>query len=198
VPASCLSEETAAGVDALAAVHALAPGRVCVAVGPGEGIADQPVADDPGRQRRERGRRLAGAAALLRADTVPVCLAVSDPRLAYWAGRFADGVVCTGEPRLGVCQSVIAAMAQGSAEAVSRARAREAMIEIQLPHDPGRHDRVLARVDRCVDLGFTHVVFHAAGREPAARLEELRTRIMPRLRDRAAAAPAGRAALSSV
>ena len=147
-----------------ATLACLAPGRVFLGVGTGEALNEIAVgAVEQWPEFKERFARLREAVTVMRRlwtedevtfegdyfhtvgarifdrpeDPVPVYVAASGPMVARYAGRVADGFICTsGKGRELYADELIPAVADGRAKAGRAEDPIERMIEIKLSWDP--------------------------------------------------------------
>ncbi len=147
-----------------ATLACLAPGRVFLGVGTGEALNEIAVgAVEQWPEFKERFARLREAVTVMRRlwtedevtfegdyfhtvgarifdrpeDPVPVYVAAGGPMVARYAGRVADGFICTsGKGRELYADELIPAVAEGRAKAGRAEDPIERMIEIKLSWDP--------------------------------------------------------------
>ncbi|HNQ07050.1 MAG TPA: glucose-6-phosphate dehydrogenase (coenzyme-F420) [Tetrasphaera sp.] len=147
-----------------ATLACLAPGRVFLGVGSGEALNEIAVgAVEQWPEFKERFARLREAVTVMRRlwtedevtfdgdyfhtvgarifdrpeDPVPVYVAAGGPMVARYAGRVADGFICTsGKGRELYADELIPAVAEGRAKAGRAEDPIERMIEIKLSWDP--------------------------------------------------------------
>ena len=147
-----------------ATLACLAPGRVFLGVGTGEALNEIAVgAVEQWPEFKERFARLREAVTVMRRlwtedevtfegdyfhtvgarifdrpeDPVPVYVAAGGPMVARYAGRVADGFICTsGKGRELYADELIPAVADGRAKAGRAEDPIERMIEIKLSWDP--------------------------------------------------------------
>ncbi|AUS80250.1 glucose-6-phosphate dehydrogenase (coenzyme-F420) [Actinoalloteichus sp. AHMU CJ021] len=246
--------------QAVATLGVLFPGRVLLGVGTGESLNEVPATAMEWPEYRERLGRFREAVDLIeklwREDFVtyegeyyqtsnatiydkpdaplPVYLAAGGPRMARYAGRTAQGMICTsGKGEELYRDSLLPALVEGAVKASRDPRDIERMIEVKVSFDTD-HERALSdtrnwaalglpaeskvgvedpremerladsltteeaakrwivssdadehveMIRRYVDLGFTHLVFHAPGDDQARFMELYAERVLPRLRD---------------
>ncbi|WP_016701318.1 glucose-6-phosphate dehydrogenase (coenzyme-F420) [Actinoalloteichus spitiensis] len=246
--------------QAVATLGVLFPGRVLLGVGTGESLNEVPATAVEWPEYRERLGRFREAVDLIeklwredfvtyegeyyrtskatvydRPDTpLPIYLAAGGPRMARYAGRTAQGMICTsGKGEELYRDSLLPALVEGAVKAQRDPREIERMIEVKVSFDTD-HERALAdtrnwaalglpaeskvgvedpremerladaltteeaakrwivssdadehveMIRRYVDLGFTHLVFHAPGNDQARFMELYAERVLPRLRD---------------
>jgi coenzyme F420-dependent glucose-6-phosphate dehydrogenase len=257
--------------QAFGTLGSLFPGRVILGVGTGESLNEVPATGGPWPEFKERFARLRESLALIRRlwteervsfegeyyrtrnatiydrPTVPapIYVAGSGAIVAKYAGRVADGFICTsGKAKELYTETLLPNLSAGLEQAGRPVSAVERMIEMKVSFDTDRRramedtrnwaalaltadektsvedpaeierlanslplERAASRwivsddadehVDRImtyVELGFRHLVFHAPGADQKRFLQLYGKQVLPRLRDRAAAMPAGIAA----
>ena len=244
---------------AFATLGSLYPGRMILGVGSGEHLNEGPLGIE-WPEMKERFARLREAVALIRQlwseqfvtfegeyyrtknatiydlpeQPVPIYVAASGPQVAKYAGRAADGFICTSGKGMELYSDVLLpALAEGAAAANRDATGIEKMIEVKVSFDSDRgramedtkiwaalalpaedkagvddpremerrakqvegvaHRRWLVSNDPdehieqlrpYLDLGFTHLVFHAPGDDQSRFLKLYGAEILPRLRKR--------------
>ena len=245
--------------QAFATLGSLYPGRVRLGVGTGESLNEVPLGIE-WPEFRERFRRLREAVDLIRrlwredivdfdgeyyharaatiydrpTEPVPVFVAAGGEVAARYAGREADGFICTsGKGEELYRDKLLPAVREGAEKAGRDPGSIERMIEVKvsydhdrgramfdtriwaalaLPaedkvgvHDPREMERRAAKVaDQAhrrflvsddpdehleqlrpyLDLGFTHLVFHAPGDDQRRFMDQYAEQVMPRLRER--------------
>ena len=184
-----------------ATMACLAPGRVMVGVGTGEAlneVAVGSVADGQWPEFKERFGRLRESVRLMRElwtkdsvtfegdyyrtvdaaiydrpdAPVPVYVAAGGPMVARYAGRVAQGFICTsGKGRELYADQLIPAVAEGRAKAGRADEPIDRMIEIKLSWDPDA-DRALENTRFWAPLSLTaeqkHSIHSPAEMERAA------------------------------
>jgi coenzyme F420-dependent glucose-6-phosphate dehydrogenase len=244
---------------AFATLGSLYPGRMILGVGSGEHLNEGPMGiewPDP----KERFARLREAVALIRRlwshqfvtfegeyyrtrsatiydlpdQPVPIYVAASGPQVAKYAGRAADGFICTSGKGMELYSDVLLpALAEGAAAANRDGTSIEKMIEVKVSFDSDRQramedtkiwaalalpaedkagvddpremerrakqvesvahrrwlvsndpDEHIEQLRPYVELGFTHLVFHAPGDDQSRFLKLYGAEILPRLRKR--------------
>jgi len=147
--------------QAFATLGCLAPGRVFLGVGTGEGLNETPATGDAFPPIKERRRRLAEAIKLIRAlwegervdfegeyyrtqkatiydrpdAPVPIYVAASGPLAARLAGRAGDGFIVTSGKEPELYTELTAAMEEGAEKAGRDATQIKRMIEIKVSYD---------------------------------------------------------------
>ncbi|MBJ7603468.1 MAG: glucose-6-phosphate dehydrogenase (coenzyme-F420) [Candidatus Dormibacteraeota bacterium] len=245
--------------QAFATLGVLAPGRVILGVGTGESMNEVPVIGIEWPEFRERFRRLSEATKLIRKlwsedfvefegeyyrvrgatvydrpqEMVKIYVGASGEVAARFAGRQADGFICTSGkgPEL-YSQKLLPAVAEGARAAGRDFEAIEKTIELKvsfdsdrqraladtriwaalaLPaedkanvHNPREMEKLAAKVEHpekrwlvaadpdehveqlrpYLELGFTHLIFHAPGDDQAGFLKLFSEQVIPRLRAR--------------
>jgi coenzyme F420-dependent glucose-6-phosphate dehydrogenase len=228
-------------------------------IGTGEGLNEVPSTGQPWPEFKERFARLREAVALIRAlwtqervsfegqyyktekatvydrpDTpVPIYVAAAGALVARYAGRSAEGFICTSgkNPEL-YTETLLPKVAEGIAASEDPSRSYDRMIEVKVSFDTDparakedtRHwaalaltpeekmsvedpiemerladalpleraasrwivsadpEEQLAQIRPYVELGFTHLVFHAPGPDQARFLKLYAERVLPLLR----------------
>ncbi len=235
------------------------PDRVVLGVGTGESMNEVPVLGIGWPDARERFRRLSEAVKLIRRlwteefvhfdgeyykvqganiydrpeRPVPIYVAATGEVAAKFAGRQADGFICTSGKGMELYSETLLPAVRAGAEAAGRDfDAIEKMIEIKVSYDTDR-ERALAdtriwsalalpsedkvgvedpremerraqsvthperrwlvscdpeehveQIAPYLDLGFTHLVFHAPTDDQARFLRVYGEKILPRMRER--------------
>jgi coenzyme F420-dependent glucose-6-phosphate dehydrogenase len=245
--------------QAMATLDQLAPGRVFLGVGTGESLNEIPVLGIEWPGFKERFGRLREAVTIMkrlwtedfvtfdgdyfhtRAATVydkptghlPLYVAGAGGQAARFAGRVADGFICTSgkAPEL-YSETLLPAVADGATRAGRDPSTIEKMIEMKVSFDTDRQraledtriwaalalppeskvgvedpremerlaaelpleqaasrwivsadpDEQVEKIKPYLDLGFTHLVFHAPGPDQKRFLELYADRVLPRLR----------------
>jgi coenzyme F420-dependent glucose-6-phosphate dehydrogenase len=147
--------------QAFATLGCLAPGRVFLGVGTGEGLNETPVTGDAFPPIKERRRRLSEAIKLIRAlwegervdfdgdyyrtekatiydkpdEPVPIYVAASGPLAAKLAGRAGDGFIVTSGKDPELYDKLTAAMREGAETAGRDAAQINHMIEVKVSYD---------------------------------------------------------------
>jgi coenzyme F420-dependent glucose-6-phosphate dehydrogenase len=245
--------------QAMGTLGCLAPGRVFLGVGTGESLNETPSTGVEWPEFKERFARLREAVTLMErlwtedrvtfagdyyqtqnatvydkpAKPVPLYIAGSGAVAARYAGRVADGFICTSgkKPEL-YSETLLPAVQEGVAKAGRDASDVELMIEMKVSYDTDRNraladtkhwaalalspeekvgvedplemekladalpveraasrwivsddpDEQVARIKPYLDLGFTHLVFHAPGPDQERFLRLYAKDMLPRLR----------------
>ena len=213
----------------------LYPGRVLLGVGTGEALNEIAVSGREWPRFSERFARLREAIRLVRAlwteqdvsfqgeyyttvgatiydrpeQPVPIYVAAGGPVVARYAGRVAEGFICTsGKGMQLYTGELIPAVAAGAAAAERDPTGIDHMIEIKLSYDrdPDRAlqncladrlpidqvarrwivasdpDAAMAQLQPYLDAGFTHLVFHGPGQDQERFLTQFAEDLLPRLR----------------
>ena len=147
--------------QAFATLGCLAPGRVFLGVGTGEGLNETPVTGSDFPPIKERRRRLSEAIKLIRAlwegervdfdgeyyrtekatiydrpdEPVPIYVAASGPLAAKLAGRAGDGFIVTSGKDPSLYDELTAAMEEGARAAGRDPAAVRRMIEVKVSYD---------------------------------------------------------------
>jgi coenzyme F420-dependent glucose-6-phosphate dehydrogenase len=246
---------------AFATLGVLYPGRIVLGIGTGEALNEHPVTGVEWPEPRERFRRLSEATKLMRRlwtedfvefdgeyykvlgatvydrpeRPVPIYVAATGEVAARFAGRQAEGFICTSGKGMDLYRDRLLPAVQEGARAAGRDYEQiEKMIEVKVSfdtdreraladtriwaalalsaeekvgvHDPRDMERLAATVNNperrwlvsddpeehveqivpYIDLGFTHLVFHAPGDDQARFLRLYAKEVLPRLRERAA------------
>lgn len=151
--------------QAFATLGSLFPGRVILGVGTGESLNEVPATDNPWPEFKERFARLRESLTLIRrlwseervsfageyyrtadatiydrpAAPVPIYVAGAGALVAKYAGRFADGFICTsGKPRELYTQTLLPNLAAGLAQANRAESAIDRLIEMKVSFDTDR------------------------------------------------------------
>jgi coenzyme F420-dependent glucose-6-phosphate dehydrogenase len=246
--------------QAFATLGCLHPGRFILGVGTGESLNEVPVLDMEWPEFKERFARLREALTLIRrlwseafvtfegqyyrtrnatiydlpAEQVPIYVSAGGPLVAKYAGRFADGFICTsGKGYELYHDKLLPAVVEGAEGAGRDPATIERTIEVKvsfdtdrdramrdtriwaalaLPaedkagiddpremerkaatvadqahrrwlvsHDPAEH---IEQIRPYIELGFTHLVFHAPGDDQSRFLQLYSREILPRIRQR--------------
>jgi coenzyme F420-dependent glucose-6-phosphate dehydrogenase len=245
--------------QAMGTLACLAPGRVFLGVGTGESLNETPSTGVEWPEFKERFARLKEAVDLMRllwtedrvtfdgefyttqnatiydkpADPVPLYVAGSGAVAARYAGRVADGFICTSgkKPEL-YSETLLPAVAEGLEKAKRDPSQVELMIEMKVSFDSERDraledtrhwaalalspeekigvedplemekladalpleraasrwivssdpDEQVEQIKPYLDLGFTHLVFHAPGPDQERFLRLYAKEVLPRLR----------------
>lgn len=245
--------------QAFATLGVMYPGRVALGIGTGESMNEVPVLGIEWPEFRERFRRLSEATRLIRKlwteefvefegeyyrvrgatvydrppQPLPIYVSASGEVVARFAGRQAEGFICTSGKGLELYRDRLLPALREGAEAAGRDfDAIEKTIEVKvsfdtdreraladtriwaalaLPaedkaniHDPRELERRAAAVEHperrwlvssdpdehleqirpYLELGFTHLVFHAPGDDQARFLRLYAEQVLPRLRKR--------------
>jgi coenzyme F420-dependent glucose-6-phosphate dehydrogenase len=246
--------------QAFATLGCLYPGRVALGIGTGESMNEVPVIGIEWPEFRERFRRLSEATRVIRElwsgkqvffdgdyyhvhgatlydrpeQPVPIYVGASGQVAAKFAGRAADGFICTSGKGIELYRDTLLPALRAGAEAAGRdAGAIEKTIEVKVSFDSDRaraledtkiwaalalpaedkagvedpremerrakgveevaHRRWLVSSDPdehleqlapYLDLGFTHLVFHAPGQDQGRFLRLYSKEVLPRLRER--------------
>jgi coenzyme F420-dependent glucose-6-phosphate dehydrogenase len=155
---------------AFATLGVMYPGRIVLGIGTGESMNEAPVTGIEWPEPRERFRRLSEATKLIRRlwteefvefdgeyykvrgatvydrpeQPVPIYVAATGEVAAKFAGRYADGFICTSGKGLELYRDVLLPAVREGAQAAGREyEAIEKMIEIKVAFDTDR-DRALA------------------------------------------------------
>jgi coenzyme F420-dependent glucose-6-phosphate dehydrogenase len=157
--------------QAMGTLGCLAPGRVFLGIGTGEAMNETPATGQPFPDFKERFARLRESVQLMRRlwteervsfdgeyyrthnatiydkpeGGIPIYVAASGALAARYAGRSAEGFICTSgkAPEL-YSETLIPAVQEGAAKAGRDARAIEMTIEVKVSYDT---DRERAMVD---------------------------------------------------
>ena len=245
--------------QAMGTLACLAPGRVFLGVGTGESLNETPSIGVEWPEFKERFARLKEAVDLMRllwtedrvtfdgefyqtqnatiydkpTDPVPLYVAGSGAVAARYAGRIADGFICTSgkKPEL-YAETLLPAVQEGIEKAGREPSQVELMIEMKVSFDSEREramadtrhwaalalspeekigvedplemeklsdalpleraasrwivssdpDEQVERIKPYLDLGFTHLVFHAPGPDQERFLRLYAKEVLPRLR----------------
>jgi coenzyme F420-dependent glucose-6-phosphate dehydrogenase len=155
---------------AFATLGVMYPGRIVLGVGTGESMNEAPVIGIEWPEPRERFRRLSEATKLIKRlwteefvqhegeyyhvrgatvydrpeEPVPIYVAATGEVAARFAGRQADGFICTSGKGIDLYRDKLLPAVREGAEAAGRDYEQiEKMIEIKVAYDPDR-DRALA------------------------------------------------------
>jgi coenzyme F420-dependent glucose-6-phosphate dehydrogenase len=211
--------------QAFGTMGAMFPGRVVLGIGTGEGLNEVPPTGQPWPEFKERFARLRESVALIRAlwtqqrvsfegqyyktekatiydrpDTpVPIYVAAAGALVARYAGRSAEGFICTSgkKPEL-YTQTLLPKVAEGIAALTPEEKMTvEDPVEMQrlaeaLPLERAASrwivssdaDEHVERIGYYVGLGFRNLVFHAPGPDQARFLKLYGEHVLPRLRKR--------------
>ena len=242
---------------AFATLGSLYPGRIILGIGTGESMNEVPVTGIDWPDQRERFRRLSEATKLIRRlwteeevqfegeyyqvrgatvydrpeQQVKIYIAATGESAAKFAGRQADGFICTSGKGMELySEKLLPAVREGARAAGRDYEAIEKTIEIKVAFDHDRDqalsdtriwaalalpaedkvdvhspremeakakqvtdperrwlvstdpDEHLAQLKPYLDLGFTHLVFHAPGDDQSKFLKLYAKEILPRLR----------------
>jgi coenzyme F420-dependent glucose-6-phosphate dehydrogenase len=245
--------------QAMGTLGCLAPGRVFLGVGTGESLNEIPAIGCEWPEFKERFARLREAVTLMRRlwtedrvtfdgeyyqtrnatiydkpeEPVPLYVAASGAMAARYAGRVADGFICTSgkKPEL-YSETLIPAVQEGAEKAGRPAGGIELMIEMKVSFDTDRDramqdtkhwaalalssdektgvedplemerladalpveraasrwivsddpDEQVEKIKPYLELGFTHLVFHAPGPDQERFLRLYAKEVLPRLR----------------
>jgi coenzyme F420-dependent glucose-6-phosphate dehydrogenase len=145
------------------------PGRVVLGIGTGESLNEVPATGQPWPEFKERFARLREAVTLMRKlwaeervsfegqyyrtekatiydrpeAPIPIYVAAAGALVAKYAGRTADGFICTsGKKRELYTETLLPKVAEGLAETPSKADTYDHMIEVKVSFDTDR-DRAL-------------------------------------------------------
>ena len=245
--------------QAFGTLGALHPGRMILGVGTGEHL-NEGALGIAWPDNRERFARLREAVRLIRMlwseqsvsfdgeyyrtrnatiydrpdAPIPIYVGAGGPQVAKYAGRAADGLICTSGKGMELyTEQLLPSFSDGAKESGRDAAALDRMIEVKVSYDTDRNramqdtkiwaalalpaeskagiddPREMERLARTVedvahrrwlvssdpdehveqlrpylDLGFTHLVFHAPGDDQARFLKLYSSQILPRLRER--------------
>jgi coenzyme F420-dependent glucose-6-phosphate dehydrogenase len=243
---------------AFATLGSLYPGRIILGIGTGESMNEVPVIGIEWPEFRERFRRMSEAVKLIRKlwtedfvtfdgeyyqtrdvtlydkpeQPVPIFVAASGQVAAKFAGRAADGFICTSGKGIELYRDTLLPAVREGAEAAGRSYENlEKMIEVKVSfdsdekraledtkiwaalalsgdqkagvHDPREMERLaeevkdvahrrwivstdpdehVEKIKPYLELGFTHLVFHAPGDDQSRFLRLYSKEILPRLR----------------
>ncbi len=245
--------------QAMGTLGCLFPGRMLLGVGTGESLNEVPALGIDWPEFRERFGRLREALQLIRrlwreervsfegtyyrtrnatiydrpAEPPPIYIAAGGPQMARYAGRAAEGLICTsGKGEALYRDQLLPAFAEGARQSGRNPDSLEKLIEVKVSFDPDRQramaetrewaalaleaeektgvddpielerraamlpiertasrwlvsddpDEHVAQIKFYLDLGFTHLVFHAPGRDQRRFLDLYAEHILPRLR----------------
>jgi coenzyme F420-dependent glucose-6-phosphate dehydrogenase len=151
--------------QAFATLGVMFPNRIVLGVGTGESLNEVPSTGMEWPEFKERFARLREAVTLMRqlwteervtfegqyyrtkdatiydrpATLVPIYVAAAGALIAKYAGRMGDGLICTsGKARELYTETILPKVAEGRAEAVSRAPDYARMIEVKVSFDADR------------------------------------------------------------
>ena len=144
---------------------AMFPGRVVLGIGTGESLNEVPATGAPWPEFKERFARLREAVTLIRtlwrdervsfegqyyrtekatiydrpATPVPIYVAAAGALVAKYAGRTADGFICTSgkDPKL-YTETLLPKVAEGVAETAGKEATYDRMIEVKVSFDTDR------------------------------------------------------------
>lgn len=245
--------------QAFATLGCLYPGRIILGIGTGESMNEVPVTGIDWPDQRERFRRMSEATKLIGKlwsedfvewdgeyykvkgatvydrpeQPVPIYVGASGPTAAKFAGRYAEGFICTSGKGMDLySETLLPALHEGADAAGRSADDIEKMIEVKVSFDTDRaralsdtriwaalalpaEDKVdvhspkemeeraqkvanperrwlvstdpeehIEQIRPYIDLGFTHLVFHAPGDDQSRFLRLYAKEILPRLRQR--------------
>ncbi|MBI3974616.1 MAG: glucose-6-phosphate dehydrogenase (coenzyme-F420) [Chloroflexi bacterium] len=245
--------------QAMGTLGCLFPGRVLLGVGTGESLNEVPPLGIEWPEFKERFARLREAIQLMRRlwneqrvtfdgtyyttknatvydapeGGVPLYVAAGGPQMARYAGRVADGFICTsGKGEALYREQLLPALTAGARQAGREPDSLDKLIEVKVSFDTDRRraiedtrhwgalalsseektgvedplelerladalpaertasrwivstdpDEHVERIRFYVDLGFTHLVFHAPGPDQRRFLDLYAAHILPRLR----------------
>ena len=245
--------------QAFGTLGSLHPGRMILGVGTGEHL-NEGALGIPWPDNRERFARLREAVRLIRMlwtdqsvtfdgeyyrtrnatvydrpdEPIPIYVGAGGPQVAKYAGRAADGLICTsGKGMQLYSEQLLPSFTDGAKESGRDAAELDKMIEVKVSYDADRKramedtkiwaalalpaeskagvddPREMERLARTVEdvahrrwlvsndpdehleqlrpyleLGFTHLVFHAPGDDQARFLKLYASQILPQLRER--------------
>ena len=245
--------------QAFGTLGALFPGRMILGVGTGEHL-NEGALGIAWPDNRERFARLREAVRLIRllwseqsvsfdgeyyrtrnatiydrpAEPIPIYVGAGGPQVAKFAGRAADGLICTSGKGMELySEQLLPSFSDGARESGKDASELDRMIEVKVSFDTDRKramedtkiwaalalpaeskagvddpremerlaktvedvahrrwlvssdpDEHVAQLRPYLELGFTHLVFHAPGDDQARFLELYAAQILPRLRER--------------
>jgi coenzyme F420-dependent glucose-6-phosphate dehydrogenase len=148
--------------QAFGTLGAMFPGRVVLGIGTGESLNEVPATGMPWPEFKERFARLREAVTLIRklwseervsfegqyyrtdkatiydrpVTMVPIYVAAAGALVAKYAGRAGDGFICTsGKARELYTETLLPKLAEGLAEAPSKALGFDRMIEVKVSFD---------------------------------------------------------------
>lgn len=247
--------------QAFATLGLLCPGRVMLGIGTGESLNEVPATGIEWPGFKERFGRLRESVELMRRlwsedrvtfdgeyfqtesatiydrpdELIPIYVAAAGPTAARFAGRVAEGFICTSgkAPEL-YRETLLPNVAAGIEKGGRKPSDIEYMIEMKVSFDSDRQramedtrhwaalalspeektgvedpaemekladalpaeraakrwivstdpDEHVERLTEMIDLGFTHLVFHAPGPDQIRFLDLYSSQVLPRLRDR--------------
>ncbi|TXL78693.1 glucose-6-phosphate dehydrogenase (coenzyme-F420) [Vineibacter terrae] len=151
--------------QAFGTLGAMFPGRVVLGIGTGESLNEVPATGQPWPEFKERFARLREAVTLIRklwreervsfegqyyrtekatiydrpATEVPIYVAAAGALVAKYAGRTADGFICTSgkDPKL-YTETLLPKVAEGVAETPGKESTYDRMIEVKVSFDTDR------------------------------------------------------------
>ena len=222
--------------QAAATIALMFPGRFFLGVGSGESMNETPVLAAEWPDPAERFRRLREAVKLMKQlwsddyvsfegryfktrgakifdkprDGVPLYVAAAGPQTATFAGREADGFICTSGRDPGKIERTIEMKVSFDADrdrAMSDTREWAALAlpaedkaGVEDPREMERRaeaaadkahtrfivstdpDEHVAKIRRYVEWGFTHLIFHFPGKDQERAMRLYAREILPRLR----------------
>lgn len=147
--------------QAFGTLACLNPGRLFLGIGAGEAMNEKPAIGIEWPRFKERSARLAESVELIRqiwaeervsfegdyyktimatiydrpAEPVPIYMAAGGPKAAKLVGRLGDGFICTSGKGRELYETLLAALAEGAAEAGRDAGGVAKMIEVKLAYD---------------------------------------------------------------
>lgn len=151
--------------QAFATLDRLAPGRVILGVGAGESMNEVPVTGMEWPETKERFARLREAVELIRTlwredfvsfegeyyktrdvtlydkpsgGMVPIYVGTAGEQTARWAGRVADGFICTSGKGMDLYEKLLGAVREGAGKAGRDYEAIEKTIEMKVSFDRDR------------------------------------------------------------
>ena len=151
--------------QAFATLERLAPSRIILGVGAGESMNEVPVTGLEWPDTRERFARLREAVELMRrlwredfvtfegdyyrtqavtlydkpdGDGVPIYVGTAGEQTSRWAGRVADGFICTSGKGMELYEKLLAAVSEGAAKAGRDQEGIEKAIEMKVSFDTDR------------------------------------------------------------
>lgn len=151
--------------QAFATLDRLAPGRVILGLGAGESMNEVPVTGIEWPETKERFARLREAVELIRtlwkddfvsfdgeyyrtrdvtlydkpsAGAVPIYIGTAGEQTSRWAGRVAEGFICTSGKGMDLYEKLLAAVKEGAEKAGRDYQAIEKTIEMKVSFDRDR------------------------------------------------------------